>query len=226
MSALEGQYRRLLRWYPQQWRARNESAVLGTLLDQAESTNRAAPSVGDRVSLRLGGLRERLRRPSPSVVALGAAIAFLVWYLAVIAQSFAHPSLVTLGVLAFALAVACTGRAQLAGALSVAAALSAIALAFTVEGPGPSVTVLIVGLALIAAIRGLRGAELVMLIAATVLAMMSAEAWRSLAQLWPMAVLLQFWIAIVVGMASGAGAILLSAVAAARRVAMGQQPAA
>ena len=226
MSALEAQYRRLLRWYPPQWRARNESAVLGTLLDQAEGTSRTAPSVGDRVSLRLGGMRERLRHPSLPVVALVAAIAFLVWYLAVVAQSFAHPSLVTLGVLAIALVAASTGRAHLAGALSLAAALSAVALAFTVAGPGPSATTLIAGLALIGAIGWLRRTELILLLTAIVLAVLSAEAWRSVAMLWPMAVLPQFWFTIAAAIATGAGAILLSAVAVARRVTVGQQPAA
>ena len=46
MSAtdLETSYRRMLRWYPRQWRSRNEDAVTGVLLDQAEHEARTAPS--------------------------------------------------------------------------------------------------------------------------------------------------------------------------------------
>lgn len=221
MSALETHYLRLLRWYPPQWRARNEAAVLGTLLDQAEHAARTTPSIADHVSLILGGLRERTRHPSAAVGALVAAVAFTAWYLAVIAESFAHPSLVTLATLMVALAFRLVGRRRLAAALSIAAALSAIALAFTVEGPGASATVLIVGLALIGAMHELRRGELAMLIAAVVLGAVSAESWRSLALLWPLAVLPQFWIAIVAGMTSGAGAILLIAITAVRRATTG-----
>ena len=220
MSGLETRYGRLLRWYPRQWRARNEAVVLGMLLDQAHDTGRMTPSVADRASLIVGGLRERLKHLEPAVVALTGSIAFLVWYLAIIAETFAHPSLLTLGLMLGALVAVVARRPQLARVLAVLAALSAIALAFSLEGPGPSVTVLVAGACLIAATRGLRRSDAIMLIAAMVLAVVSAESWRSVVILWPLFVIPHFWIAIVIGVAAAAGAILLTAATAVRRASM------
>jgi hypothetical protein len=222
MKPLEAQYARLLRWYPRAWRDRNGAAMVGALLDQADETGRMTPSPADRASLIAGGLRQRTLEPM--VLPLAAAVAFLVWYLAVIAGTFAHPSLVTLGLLTITL-VATIEWLQLARVLAVVAACSAIALAFSLEGPGPSVTVVLAGLALVAATRTSRRSHTLMLIAAVVLAVVSAESWRSVAILWPLVVIPQFWIAVLVGLAAAAGAVLLSAATVVRRVAMRGEPA-
>lgn len=48
---LEARYRRCARWYPTSWRAENEDALIGTLLDVAEAEGRTAPSCADRWNL-------------------------------------------------------------------------------------------------------------------------------------------------------------------------------
>jgi hypothetical protein len=59
-AALEQQYRRALRWYPNDWRNRNEDVVVGTLKDVAEGENRSRPAVGELVNLRLTGIAAHL----------------------------------------------------------------------------------------------------------------------------------------------------------------------
>jgi hypothetical protein len=63
MNDLETRYRRALRWYPKSWRAANEDAMVGTLLDVAEDDHRKHPARGEigklrttAVALRLGPL--------------------------------------------------------------------------------------------------------------------------------------------------------------------------
>ena len=60
MSDLESRYRSALRWYPKEWRVKNEDAVVGTLLDVAEDDARAQPSRGELANLRNSGLSVRL----------------------------------------------------------------------------------------------------------------------------------------------------------------------
>jgi len=76
---LEREYRRALRWYPKRWRAANEGAALGTLLDQADDQKREAPARGELADLRANGLAARLGplgRIPASVRDRVAAIAF------------------------------------------------------------------------------------------------------------------------------------------------------
>ena len=40
-------YRKLLRWYPREWRAENEEAMLGILLDVADHVGRTRPTRTD-----------------------------------------------------------------------------------------------------------------------------------------------------------------------------------
>jgi hypothetical protein len=60
MSDLESRYRKALRWYPRRWRAANEDAVVGTLLDVADEERRQAPAKGELADLRTTALATRL----------------------------------------------------------------------------------------------------------------------------------------------------------------------
>jgi hypothetical protein len=59
-AALEQQYRQALRWYPKNWRRRNEDAVVGTLLDVAEEAGRLVPARGELADLRANGFASHL----------------------------------------------------------------------------------------------------------------------------------------------------------------------
>jgi MFS family permease len=60
--SLEARYRSALRWYPSEWRASNQDAVVGTLLDAAEADGRTRPHARELVNLAANGLATRLRR--------------------------------------------------------------------------------------------------------------------------------------------------------------------
>ena len=223
MSALEGQYRRLLRWYPKQWRARNEAAVTGALLDEAEHEGRMRPSVDDTASLVLGGLRERflrVGRPSlVSAVGLIAAVAFSLWYVGVIAV-FGNPSTLTAGV--FVIALALVRWPQLARIASVVAALTALGIFALAEsrgwmGPGPAPTSVFIGLGLIGAIGGSSRREAAILPLAVALAGISVTAFRVVVMSYPVVFAVQFWIAALIGIAAGAAAVLILAITTVNR---------
>ena len=74
--SLHERYRRLLRWYPREWRARNERVVLDTFADQAEASGRIRPPLGDAVSIIIHGLALRANDRMAASVA-GAALALL-----------------------------------------------------------------------------------------------------------------------------------------------------
>ena len=69
-------YRRLLRWYPQGWRERNERIVLDMYAEQADATGRTRPPLGDAVSIIIHGLALRANDRMAASVA-GAALALL-----------------------------------------------------------------------------------------------------------------------------------------------------
>jgi hypothetical protein len=91
-AALEQQYRRALRWYPKNWRRRNEDAVVGTLLDAAEEAGRLVPARGELADLRIHGLLSRFGfvgrilppaiRDRVSAIALGTGAAISLWGIA------------------------------------------------------------------------------------------------------------------------------------------------
>jgi hypothetical protein len=79
MNKLELRYRSALRWYPTKWRALNEDAVVGTLLDQAEGDQRTKPARGELADLRSSALLSRLGpfgRVPASIRDRAAALAF------------------------------------------------------------------------------------------------------------------------------------------------------
>lgn len=82
-SPLEARYRRLTRWYPRTWRAANEDAFVGTLLDVADAEGRAAPTrqerldiVGHAVSARLDRIVVPHVRDAGSTIALTMGTGF------------------------------------------------------------------------------------------------------------------------------------------------------
>ena len=72
-AVLEHQYRRTLRWYPSSWRAQNEEAVIGTLLDVAEGENRSRPRLSEQLNLAANGLLTRIGIFLPAGVRDGVA---------------------------------------------------------------------------------------------------------------------------------------------------------
>lgn len=235
MSALEARYLRILRWYPRQWRARNEAAVIGVLLDQAQQTGRMSPSIGDQVSLALGGLHERfLRAQQPSrvsIAALGLAPAFSLWYLAVIAWSpgipayagtlgyFSNPAATTALIFGTAFALAVGHRLQLARLLSLfAAAWALMLLALNLSqgwlGPGEAATAFFVGFAIVGALRVTRWRQLLLLVIAVMLATLSVATGQIAVMTFPVIFVAQFWVASLISVASGAGVVFIVAVSA------------
>lgn len=85
--SIEQTYRNAMRWYPKRWRAENEDAVVGTLLDVAEGESRERPRGAELVDLAVNGLFTRARtlpsfvpasvrdRASTAALAVGSAIA-------------------------------------------------------------------------------------------------------------------------------------------------------
>ena len=238
MSALESQYRRLLRWYPKQWRARNEAAVTGALLDKAENEGRTAPTFDDRASLALGGLHERfLRVERPSVVtvaAFGAAAAFSIWYVSIISWSpqipayagtlgsFSNPAVTTGVVYLVALALVLARRVQLARITAIVGVLWAITLlvlnlSLGWMGPGESASALFVGFGIVAALGVSRWRELAAFVVAIVAAGLSVATAQIAVMTYPFVFVAQFWIATVIAIAAGAAAVLIMAISVVSR---------
>jgi hypothetical protein len=86
MSALEQQYRAVLRWYPRTWRDENADVVVGTLLDVAEDDGHDRARISEMANLAINGLLARMRmlpaivpsavrdRTATGALAAGAAI--------------------------------------------------------------------------------------------------------------------------------------------------------
>lgn len=83
---LERRYRRLLRWYPADYRRARGDEILATLLDQA-AEGRTRPRVREVVDLTRHGLRCRLGRPASRTVAVWAALTAIMCGLFVAAAS-------------------------------------------------------------------------------------------------------------------------------------------
>lgn len=76
--SLEQRYRRLLRWFPREWRETNGVVLIGTALDAAEADRRDRPSAAEAWSMRLNGLGYRLDARTALVLSLVATVAALV----------------------------------------------------------------------------------------------------------------------------------------------------
>ncbi|MEO7721058.1 MAG: hypothetical protein ABIS08_03975 [Pseudolysinimonas sp.] len=131
-------YRRLLKWYPQSWRDRNQEAIIGMLVEQAVDEGRLGPTVAERRSLLLNGLSVRfLTRESttrPAIVAFAVALLYSAFYLSLITWApdihyagtlwpFTNATPIPVVLLVGAFAAAVAQRARLARPLAYAAAV-------------------------------------------------------------------------------------------------------
>lgn len=176
-SRLSAEYRRLMRWYPRRWRRENEEAMLGTLLDQAESEGRHEATAGERSAIVRGGVAQRFGLPVRGqrlrLIPLTAGLLISVFYSAFIIWSpqtshpgslgpFANPSVVTCGLLALAFVAALLVRGGLASVFALGAALAEASIGVLAsihptlgsgpwEGPSFSTVLLFTGIAILGA---------------------------------------------------------------------------
>lgn len=220
MNALERSYRRLVRWYPREWRARNERVVLSALLDQAEAEQRDTLRASDAFSLVAGGLNERFlrsERPSaPQVAALGLAAGFAIWYVAIIAGRYDTAASATGIVLFLALLAAVSQRVRLARLIAALSALCslitlALSLSFGWMGPGVAATALFIGFSAIGSIRLQQWRQLITAVASVLLIAVSMTSVQIAVMTWPVVLAPQFWIWGTNGLAAGTAALLLMA---------------
>lgn len=130
-------YRRLLRWYPAEWRERNEDAVVGMLMEQAHHDGLPSPTAVERRSLLLNGLGERFLQPQattgPAFIAFALALLYSAWYLSLTTWApgihyagavwpFSNPTPFAVILLVAAFAAALGRRARLARLLAYSAA--------------------------------------------------------------------------------------------------------
>ncbi|RIX31075.1 hypothetical protein [Amnibacterium setariae] len=77
LTLLERDYRRQLRWYPKPWRTAHGDALIGTLLDEADDTDRFTMEPGEWRHFAAAGLEARLDRFAPRRVRDAAATVLL-----------------------------------------------------------------------------------------------------------------------------------------------------
>jgi hypothetical protein len=198
-SELASEYRRLLRWYPRAWRTENEEAMLGALLDQAESDGRNVPTAAERSAIAREGLRERFGLPHRGqrlrLLPLAAGFLLSVFYALLIIWApntsypgsvgpFANPSILTCVLLVAAFLAALLVRGKAASVLALAAAVAEIVIGIVAamhppfsahpwEGPGSSAVVLFAGIAILGAVLSRQGR---MLTAGTLLVLAAVAA--------------------------------------------------
>ncbi|WP_354498419.1 hypothetical protein [Mycetocola sp. 2940] len=165
-----------MRWYPAEWRERNSEAVIGVLLDQAEERNFTRPSLADRASIIVGGVRERLltpgRRNGRSVSILGLGTAFTALYLSYVAWApnaniagaiwpFSNALVVPALLMGSAFATSMTPWTRVSRFLALSSGLSAIAVGvlgalFRWQGPSWYTVALFAGFAVLGALPSRR----------------------------------------------------------------------
>jgi uncharacterized membrane protein len=210
-DAIARAYRRLLLWYPSEWRANHGEAMLGTLLDQADAEGRTRVTASDRIGLVVGGIRERLResrRPSrPNIVALAAATALSLFYLTIIwapgiryagtAGPFSNPSVITCALLFGALALTLAARPRMARLLLVASIVVELSIGILSQrlawlGPSWYTVILFTGLALLSLWPLRRLSSAAAMVGALILiaggATLIPTAWNALSDLGPWAI--------------------------------------
>jgi hypothetical protein len=156
MSNIEGEYRRLLRWYPKSWRDKNEDVVVGSLLESARDNGQAKPTADDRRTIMFAGMRQRAigtgRRSLVATVALGAGVAFSIVYCGAVSWDpghsfnghvgpFTNPSFIIglLLAIAFALSIRrVTAAARIVATLAIATSVIIGILAGSFGWLGPS----------------------------------------------------------------------------------------
>lgn len=125
-AALETQYRRLVGWYPRQWREHHAQVIIGTLMDAAESEGRKRPTTREMLSLVGHGLGTRLDMRSGTILAVSGLAAAI---LAGLLQLFLIPEVGT----QWPGAIALTLQLLVAPAL-IAAAVASLLRELTVLG--------------------------------------------------------------------------------------------
>lgn len=93
-SDLERHYRALLRWYPRSWRQRSGDALVGTMLDVAESEGRSAPTRAERSSAVRHGLTARVdqaldARVRDAMATIGLSVGTGFWVIVLILNGLA-----------------------------------------------------------------------------------------------------------------------------------------
>lgn len=169
-------YRQLLRWYPPRWRRENELLFLGMLLDDSDRRGFAPPSMGDRLSIVRGGIRERVfpyqRVPLPNQSALLVGVFFSIYYVFHVAWApgnhlnggigpFANPSVFTGALVVGAWLLSIIRAGVSSRVLAVSAAVVSLAVAFAAWrldwfGPSPECAFIFAAVSIAGAIRAPR----------------------------------------------------------------------
>ncbi|MBO0984225.1 hypothetical protein [Rathayibacter sp. SD072] len=179
MSA-ERRYRRLLRWYPEDWRHEHGDVVLGMLLDDADAEGRDGPDASEALRLVVDGIAHRAwrrvdrRRTTATAFVVAAVLALLYVVLGTWSTGtasvgflgpFSNPTVLVAVALAVAAGLALLGRTAAARLLALAAVAGLVLLVVVAErsgwmGPGALVLAILAPPALSGAIppTGARGA--------------------------------------------------------------------
>lgn len=168
-SSLSVEYRKLLRWYPSEWRAANEDAMIGVLLDQSDHELRSTVSRAEKTSLVRAGIAQRFGFPHrgrrlrliPLTAAAGLSVfyaMFIIWapntaYLGSVGP-FSNPSVVTCLLLVMALFAGLLIRGKAASTLAFTAvgveiAIGILSSANHWQGPGWTAVALFAGLGIL-----------------------------------------------------------------------------
>jgi hypothetical protein len=194
MSNIEDEYRRLLRWYPKQWRDANEDVVVGTFLETARDDGLSHPTGEERRSIMLAGLRQRAigtgERSLVATIALAAGVAVMVFYTGAVSWDPAHsftgyvgpftnPSFIVGLLLAAALVLSLRRVTSAARVLSLLAVITSVALGlvawrFGWLGPSAPAVVLFAAIGACGLSRSNRISRGLLLAAASVCAVFAA----------------------------------------------------
>jgi hypothetical protein len=156
----------MMRWYPKEWRLANEDAMLGVLLDKADSDGRSQPDPAEDAGLMRAGIAQHFGLPQRGqrlrLLPLAAGAILSIFYAVVIIWApatryqgsvgpFSNPSVVTcvLLVLAFFTALLLRGKGASILALTAVGVEIAIGILSSVnqwQGPGATAVALFVGL--------------------------------------------------------------------------------
>jgi hypothetical protein len=173
-------YRKFVRWYPAEWRERNEEAILGVMMDEDEAKGRLVAPMSDRLALVIAGLHQRVfarqRLSTYNLAALVSAALFSFWYLGVITWApgityvgtvgpFSNPTVIAGAIVVVALILGILNRGRTARFIAMIAAIVMVSLGILAPiyswlGPGMLAVAIFVGLGLIAAspLRSVRDA--------------------------------------------------------------------
>lgn len=172
-AARASRYRKLVRWYPSDWRKRNGEALVSVLLDEDDAQGHVAPTLLSSLTVVAAGLHERFIAPERlnrvGLAAQVVAAVFSVWYLAVIAWApgitsagtigpFSNPSAIIGAMLTSGLVCALLGRgrtARLVAMLSVPVTIliGILSASHSWLGPGLPAVVIFAGLGLMAGLQ-------------------------------------------------------------------------